>query len=257
MVAYTRNTPFVAWVELMREAVPEEGNYPFSIPAIAALKQRLRLHHGATIFVGENGSGKSTLIEGIAVAAGFNAEGGSQNFSFSTRASHSELHRRLRLARTARRPRTGFFLRAESVFNVATNIEELDREGGGPRVIDSYGGKSLHEQSHGESFMAIVKHRFGPEGLYILDEPESALSVRRQIELLGVLHEHVTKKGSQVLAATHSPVLMALPGALLYRLGPDGITEIRYEETDAFRLMRDFLADPGSNVPDPKGGRVV
>jgi predicted ATPase len=149
------------------------------------------------------------------------------------------------VARAERRPRTGFFLRAESFFNVATNIEDLDREPAlAPPVIDSYGGKSLHEQSHGESFMALVKHRFGPEGLYILDEPEAALSIRRQIELLRELHAHVTEKGSQIIVATHSPVLMALPGALIYRLGEDGITKVAYEETDAFRLAREFLLDP-------------
>lgn len=239
-----RGRGFVSFVQLIEERVQDWGKYPFSIRAVAGLREALRLHVGATFLVGENGSGKSTLIEGIAVAAGFNAEGGTKNFRFSTRASESVLHRCIRLARTERRPRTGFFLRAESFFNVATAIEDLDREPGGPKLIDSYGGKSLHEQSHGESFMALVKHRFGPEGLYILDEPEAALSIRRQIELLRELHAHVTEKGSQIIVATHSPVLMALPGALIYRLGEDGITELAYEETDAFRLAREFLLDP-------------
>src|SRR3712207_6225437 len=134
----------------------------------------LALHPSVTFFVGENGSGKSTLIEAIAVAAGFNAEGGSTNFSFATRRSESPLHRALRLVRRARRPRTGFFLRAESYFNVATHIEELDREPApAPRIIDSFGGRSLHEQSHGESFFTLLMHRFGAEGLYLLDEPEA------------------------------------------------------------------------------------
>lgn len=244
MIAVRRGNGFLSFVQIVEERVPDFRVYPFSLPAVATLRERLRLHPRATFFVGENGSGKSTLMEAIAVAAGFNAEGGTKNFRFSTRSSESELHRYLRLARTERRPRTGFFLRAESFFNVATAIEELDRDPGGPKLIDSYGGKSLHEQSHGESFMALVKHRFGPEGLYILDEPEAALSIRRQIELLRELHAHVTEKGSQIIVATHSPVLMALPGALIYRLGEDGITEVAYEETDAFRLARDFLLDP-------------
>jgi predicted ATPase len=234
---------FVAFVELVVERVASFASYPFSIPAIGSLQSRLRFSPGATLFVGESGSGKSTLIEAIAVAAGFNAEGGTSNFRFSTRSSESDLHRCVRLARTERRPRTGFFFRAESFFNVATAIEELDQEPGGRRVIDSYGGRSLHEQSHGESFMAVVKHRFGPEGLYILDEPEAALSVQRQIELLRELHLHVVKKGSQLVVATHSPVLMALPGALIYQLGDEGITRIEYEQTAAFRLTRDFIVD--------------
>src|SRR4051794_38248643 len=133
------SVPFLSWVQLLAQKVPSFGSYPFSIPAVAALKERLGLHAGATFFVGENGSGKSTLIEGIAVACGFNPEGGTTNFSFSTRRSESDLHRCLRVARTERRPRTGFFLRAESFFNVASNIEDLDREPApAPPIIDSY-----------------------------------------------------------------------------------------------------------------------
>lgn len=243
MTAMRHGGNFLAFVELVSDRVTSFEPYPFSIPAIASLRNRLRFSPGATLFVGENGSGKSTLIEAIAVAAGFNAEGGTSNFRFSTRSSESGLHRCIRLARTERRPRTGFFLRAESFFNVATAIEELDQEPGGRRVIDSYGGRSLHEQSHGESFMAVVEHRFGAGGLYILDEPEAALSVQRQIELLRELHLHVVEKGSQLVVATHSPVLMALPGALIYQLGDEGITRIEYEQTAAYRLTRDFLAD--------------
>jgi len=244
MTATRSERGFLSFVQIVVERVPDFQAFPFCLPAVATLRERLRLDPRVTFFVGENGSGKSTLVEAIAVAAGFNAEGGTRNFRFSTRPSESELHRCLRLAKTDRRPRTGFFLRAESFFNVATAIEELDREPGGPKLIDSYGGRPLHEQSHGESFMALVKHRFGPDGLYILDEPEAALSIRRQIELLRELHAHVTEKGSQIIVATHSPVLMALPGALIYRLDEVGITEVTYKETDAFRLARDFLLDP-------------
>lgn len=244
MTAARRGGGFLSSMQVVVERVADFRMYPFCIPAVAALKDRLRLHAGATFFVGENGSGKSTLMEAIALAAGFNAEGGTKNFRFSTRSSESELYRCLRLARTEQRPRNGFFLRAESFFNVATAIEELDREPGGPKVIDSYGGKSLHEQSHGESFMALVQHRFGPGGLYILDEPEASLSICRQMELLRELHAHVTDRGSQIIVATHSPVLMALPGALIYRLDDSGISEVSYEQTDAFRLLRDFILDP-------------
>jgi predicted ATPase len=237
---------FISSVQVVRARVRSLESYPFTIPAVRALlERRIPLDPRATFLVGENGSGKSTLVDALAVASGFNGEGGTVNFRFANRSSDSELHRSLRIARTERRPRTGFFFRAESFFNVATNIEALDREPAlAPPIIDSYGGRSLHEQSHGESFMALVKHRFGPEGLYILDEPEASLSIRMQIELLRELHAHVTEKGSQVIVATHSPVLMALPGALIYRLADDGIAEVAYEESDAFRLAREFLRDP-------------
>src|SRR6185437_11920677 len=176
-------TGFIRSVTLDLAAV-DTGRYPFSIPALRGLKT-LVLNERVTFLVGENGSGKSTLIEAIAVAAGFNAEGGTRNMTVSTRASHSDLHDHLRLVREAKSPRDGYFLRAESFFNVATHIEELDAEPAGARpIIESYGGVSLHEQSHGESFLALVLNRFGGRGLYILDEPEAALSVHGQLGLM-------------------------------------------------------------------------
>jgi predicted ATPase len=234
---------FVQHVEVVRNRVESFDNYPFNIPAIRALTGRLPLDPRATVIVGENGTGKSTLVEAIAVAAGFNAEGGSTHFAFSTRGSVSSLSRCLRIARTERRPRTGYFLRAESFFNVATNIEDLDRQPAPSRpIIDSYGGRSLHEQSHGESFWALVQHRFGPSGLYILDEPEAALSPSRQIQLLSRLTE-LLDEGSQVVMATHSPILCALEGALIYSLSAAGIARVTYEETHCFRVTRAFLDD--------------
>ena len=194
-----------------------------------------------TFLVGENGSGKSTLIEAIAIQAGFNPEGGTRNFRVSTRSSESDLHRCLRLARGPRRERTGYFLRAESFFNVATEIELLDREGGGPPLIDSYGGRSLHEQSHGESFLALIKNRFGPDGLYILDEPEAALSPSRQLTLLARIHELAHRGRSQFIIATHSPIVLAYPGATIYQLSDSGIAQVQYEETEHFFLTREFL----------------
>jgi predicted ATPase len=238
--------PFVSWVELAQERVPSFGEYPFSLPCVAALTQRLRLDPFVTFFVGENGSGKSTLVEGIAVALGFNAEGGTKNFNFATRSSESPLHRALRVARTHRRPRTGFFLRAESLFNVATNIEHMDAEPlpvPAPPVIDSYGGRSLHEQSHGESFMATIKNRFGASGLYLMDEPESALSPTRQLELLREVRK-LCRQGSQFIMATHSPLLMAYPGALIYGLSGRGIERIAYEDTEHYRVTCSFLKSP-------------
>jgi predicted ATPase len=233
---------FVRSVVLRRSDVPSFDAYPFSIPALAALDE-LPLAEGVTLLAGENGSGKSTLIEAIAVAAGFNPEGGTRNMSVSTRASHSPLHEHLRLVRGWRTPRDGFFLRAESFFNVATHIEQLDSEpGGGRRIADSYGGLSLHEQSHGESFLSLIAHRFGGDGLYILDEPEAALSLRGCLALMRRMHDLVAT-GSQFVVATHSPILLGYPDAMLYVLSDAGIERTAYEETEQYDLTRSFLAD--------------
>ena len=231
-------------VRLVRDSVPNFKVYPFSIPSIQSLDE-LELDGKVTFLIGENGSGKSTLLEAIAVLAGFNAEGGSKNFRFGTRRSESCLHQFMRPVRGHRRPRDGFFLRAESYFNVATEIERLDDEpSGGARIIDQYGGVSLHEQSHGESFLALAMHRLRGHGLYILDEPEAALSPKRQLSLLSVIHELVEERASQFVIATHSPILMAYPNARIYRLGPNGIERVAYEDTEHFRITRDFLNSP-------------
>jgi predicted ATPase len=235
---------FLLQVQLLRDKVDSFDRYPFSLPAVRSLGL-LKFHPKVTFFVGENGSGKSTLLEGIAVAFGFNAEGGSKNFRFGTRESHSSLHAHLRLARGVRRPRDGFFLRAESFFNVATEIENLDAAPSfGAPVIDSYGGRSLHEQSHGESFLALMMQRFGGRGLYILDEPEAALSPQRQLAVLARLHDLVLQ-GSQFIIATHSPILMAYPDACIYLCSNAGLSQVAYEETEHFQVTRSFLADPG------------
>lgn len=168
-------TLYLRHAELLRDLVPSFQTYPFHLPAVRTL-DRLTFQKPVTFLVGENGTGKSTLLEGIAAAWGFNPEGGTLNFSFNTRSSHSNLYEYFRIARGVRRPKDGFFLRAESYYNVASYIDELDEQPGGPPIKDSYGGKSLHEQSHGESFLATFVHRFGGRGLYILDEPEAALS---------------------------------------------------------------------------------
>ena len=202
----------------------------------------LEFDRPVTFLVGENGTGKSTLLEAVAVACGFNAEGGTRNFDFSTRATHSPLHEYLTVGRTAY-PRDGFFLRAESFYNVATNIDEMDETSFGPRLIDSYGGVSLHDQSHGESFLALVEHRFGGNGLYLLDEPEAALSPTRMMSLL-VLIRNLVKKHSQFIIATHSPILMAYPGACIYQLSQDGIDRVAYRDTEHYQLTRRFLEAP-------------
>jgi predicted ATPase len=191
-----------------------------------------------TLLCGDNGSGKSTLIEAIAVAAGFNPEGGTTSFNFATRATESSLGGHLTLVRTAgRRPRTGFFLRAESYYNVATEIERLG-------VTGSYGGVSPHQRSHGESFLDLVAHRFGPGGLYLLDEPEAALSVQGCLALLLRIADLVAD-GSQFVIATHSPVLLACPGATILEIGPGGgIEPVGFDQAEPVAMTRAFLADP-------------
>jgi predicted ATPase len=234
--------PFVRAFTLKREDVASFDEYPFSIPAIRELDS-LELGTGVTLLAGENGSGKSTLVEAIAVALGFNPEGGSRNMTHSTRASHSTLHEHLRAIRGARSPRTGYFLRAESFFNVATHIEDLDKQPlAGRKIIESYGGVSLHEQSHGESFLSLILNRFGGNGLYILDEPEAALSLRGNLALMRRMHDLISE-GSQFIVATHSPILLGYPDARIYVLSGDGITLTRYEDTEQYELTRSFLDD--------------
>lgn len=224
------------------EEIASFDRYPFSLPAVRHLNT-LPLHPKVTFLVGENGSGKSTLLEAIAVAFGFNPEGGTKNFGFNTRASHSELHQYLRLVKGVKQPLDGFFLRAESFFNLATEIERLDQGALGPPVINSYGGKSLHEQSHGESFWSLVMHRFGGNGFYILDEPEAALSPQRQLALLSRI-DQLANENSQFIIATHSPILMAYPDADVFHCSDAGLKRVHYEDTEHFQIMHDFVTNP-------------
>lgn len=230
---------FLVEVRLDRERVPSFESYPFSLNAVRNL-DTLSLHRSVTFIIGENGSGKSTLLEAMAVAWGFNAEGGSKNFRFDTRASHSVLHDFMLLSRGYKKPQNGYFLRAESLYNVATEIDELDKHPGRRRIIDSYGGVSLHSQSHGESFLALLMHRFTGSGFYILDEPEAALSPSRQMSALVRLHQLVQAR-AQFVISTHSPILIAYPNAWIYNLAEDGITLVTYEETAHYQVTRDFL----------------
>lgn len=196
---------------------------------------RLNFSSNVTFLVGENGSGKSTLLEAIAVAYGFNAEGGTRNFNFETKKSHSELHEHLTLIKKGL-ARDGFFLRAESMYNAASYIDDTGSSG-------FYGGVSLHDQSHGESFISIVQNRFGGKGLYILDEPEAALSPMRQMTLMAEMKE-LLKKDSQFIIATHSPVLMAFPGAEILQLSENGIERVGYEDTEHYQITKMFLDNP-------------
>ncbi len=225
-------------------AAPSRG-YPFELPVVRWLREHggLALYPGVTFLVGENGSGKSTLVEAVAVALGLNPEGGSRSFRFATRASESDLGSHVRVARRPGRERTSFFLRAESYYNVASEVERLDREPGGPPLLPAYGG-SGHERSHGESFLALLRHRFFPRGLYLLDEPEAALSVTGALAVLARMVD-LTAQGSQFVVATHSPILLALSGATVLQIGDDGaVRRVGYDEALPVVLTRSFLADP-------------
>ena len=246
----SRSTPprteagFVRHIRLDPDA--PTGEYPFTLPAVAWLARAggLSLAPGVTFLVGENGSGKSTLVEAVAVAAGFNPEGGSRNFRFATRVSESSLADHLVLTWGESKPRTGFFLRAESYYNVATEIERLDRDPGSPPLLPAYGGVSPHDRSHGESFLDLVVHRFQPNGLYLLDEPEAALSVRGCLALLTRLAD-LAEHNCQLLVATHSPILLALPGATILEIADDGdVDAVDFDQALPVRLTRDFLAAP-------------
>lgn len=243
------STQYISRISLQREKVESFDRYPFSLPAVRSFDS-LVPHPKVTFLIGENGSGKSTLMEAIAVSMGFNPEGGTKNFNFGTRTSHSNLADYLRIAKGVRRPKDGFFLRAESFFNVATEIEKLDDEPAlSPPIIDSYGGRSLHEQSHGESFMALLMNRFGGKGLYLLDEPEAALSPQRQLAALARIHDLVTDD-SQFFIATHSPILMAYPDAFIYQFDANGMSKVAYEETEHYQVMRSFLMNPERMLRD-------
>ena len=243
---------YIRWMELL-EPVPGD-NYLARLPVVKHLaEKKIEFHKPVTFFVGENGSGKSTLIEALAVSQGFNPEGGTKNFRFSTENSHSELYRYLRVARGVVRPEDGFFLRAESFYNVASNIDQMDREPGcGNPVIMSYGGVSLHRQSHGESFLALVENRFGGHGLYILDEPEAALSPGGIIRLMQHIDELV-QQDSQFIIATHSPMLLCFPGAEVYQITNQGIDSVRFQDTAHYRTTVRFLQNPESAAAEILG----
>jgi predicted ATPase len=218
----------------------ERDGFPFDVPAVEQV-ERLRLTKPVTLLAGDNGSGKSTLIEALAQAIGFAEEGGElERLGERPAVPRVVLGGALEPVLSATKPRTGYFLRAESFFNVA---RFADSGGTFSPDLSLYGDKPLHEQSHGESFLALAANRFGGEGLYILDEPEAALSVSGALALVSIVAA-ASADGAQFVIATHSPILLACPGALIYELSTDGIEECSYDALDTVRLMRGFLEAP-------------
>lgn len=223
--------------------------YPLSLNIIKNLKT-IEFPTQVTFLVGENGTGKSTILEAIAHKAGFGAEGGSRNISFKTGeekhyAGAQNLADYFTLS-WRQKPKNGYFFRAESFFNIANYLDVLARECGGPeRAYAPYGGKSLHEQSHGESFLAFFKNRLGTGGFFIFDEPEAALSPQRQLSLMAIIHE-MCKNGynAQFIIATHSPILLAYPNATIYSCDSDMLTSIEYTDTHHYQITKSFLNNP-------------
>ena len=219
---------------------PKISEYPFNIPSIMHTK-KLEINTPVTFFVGENGSGKSTLIEALAISMGFNPEGGSRNMTFSTQDTHSHLSKHLTIAKSGY-AKDGFFLRAESFYNVASYIQQIDNDMATSDLQNVYGG-SLHECSHGESFLKLLSNRLFGQGLYILDEPEAALSTQKIFEMLCIM-KNLVDNDSQFIIATHSPILLSFPNSTIFEFSDSGIEQIEYKNTKQYTLTKNFLDDP-------------
>ncbi len=224
--------PYLREVTFQRNHAPDLDGYPFDIPAIQNLNE-LGFHPDVTFFVGENGAGKSTLIEAIAMIMGFGPEGGTRNVQLATAETVSVLHRYLKAAKSFKKPKDNYFLRAESFFNVATYMDRIG-------YLEGYGGKSLHGRSHGEAFMATLTQKLRGKGFYLFDEPEAALSPTRQMAALSAIH-NLVKDDSQFIIATHSPILLAYPRAKILLLDENGIGEVNYEDTEHYSITKQFL----------------
>jgi len=209
----------------------DRDRHPYNVPSVRDLES-ISFHPDVTFFIGENGAGKSTLLESIALALGFGMEGGTRNVRLNSAGEAAPLHESLRLSKSFRKPRDEYFFRAESFHNVATYMEEVN-------YLQGYGG-SLHVRSHGEAFMAVLLNKFKGKGLYLLDEPEAALSPNRQLAALSAIHQLV-RDDSQFIIATHSPILLSYPNAKILLFDGTGITEVAYEDTEHFAITRDFL----------------
>ena len=232
------------YIQAIKTSYCADNSYIANLAVVKYLNKTgyLELGQSVTFFVGENGTGKSTLIEAIALSAGYNAEGGSKNFNFSSRNTTSNLHNYITVVKQSYE-KDGFFLRAESFYNVASQVDNLGIN------LSAYGGKSLHEQSHGESFMSLVQNRFHGNGLYIMDEPEAALSPLRQLTLLSEINRLV-ELDSQFIIATHSPFLLAMRGAKIYDLDADPPRPRCWTELENVRVYQQFFADHAGDFSD-------
>lgn len=231
-------------ISLEWERADNRDVYPFNIPAISNIDS-LNVDHNVVFIVGENGTGKSTLLEAVAYKCGFGIGGGGRNNDIGLSEESSLLASIMRLSWMPK-INSGFFLRAETFFDFARHLDEMAKDpfSGGRKVYDAYGGKSLNQQSHGEAFLSLFMNRFGGRSLFILDEPEAALSPQRQFAFLRLIYELEQSGNAQFIIASHSPILMAYPGAVIYLCEDDGFKHVNYEETDHYRLTKAFLDNP-------------
>ena len=230
--------PFLKCIQIHPE-MTQAGAYPFTLPIFSG-DSEIQLENNITFFVGENGSGKSTLLEAVAACCGFNVSGGNRNHVYAGDQEQPPLAKAMRLSWMPKIT-SGFFMRAESFFNFASYLDDMAVDD--PSILNAYGGKSLHQQSHGESFLSLFTNHFS-KGIYILDEPEAALSPSRQLSFLAILHELDLAGKVQFIIASHSPILISYPGATIYTLDGNTIQTIPYEETQQYRLTKDFLDHP-------------
>ncbi|MEG7357703.1 AAA family ATPase [Bacillus inaquosorum] len=228
---------FLKKVTLLRDKISDFDRFPFSIPAISQLNEVLFTSQ-VTFFVGENGSGKSTLLEAIADKCEFNTAGGSRNNLYELQESDSLLGDHIRLSWLPK-VTNGFFLRAESFYHLSLHLDEMEKDA--PQPYRSYGGRPLHKQSHGESFMSLFRHRFKEKSIYLLDEPEAALSPARQLAFLRVVYDLVKGGNVQMIIATHSPILLGYPNANILSFDGGRIHHTEYENTEHVQLTRYFL----------------
>lgn len=237
-------SPRLKQITLLREKIEDWNKYPFNVPVIKNLKS-ISITSRVCFLIGENGTGKSTLLEGIASNFGFGKEGGSKNITFSTsKHDKNNLADFLRLSWT-NKILGGYFFRAESFFNIASYIDEIQEIDG--KAYSAYGDESLHEKSHGQSFLSLFNNRFSKDGFYLLDEPEAALSPKGQLSLLVIIHNVLEEfPKSQFIIATHSPILLAYPSAQIFSFNEDQILETKYEATETYQITTDFLNNPSN-----------
>lgn len=241
----TNQKPILTQIRLKIPQDKNLGQHPFALEIIKNLSE-INFTSQVTFLIGENGSGKSTILEGIAYQAGFGSEGGSKNIQFKTSDERTytaaeQLGECLTLS-WRYKPQNGYFFRAESFFNLANYLDEIAKDDG--MAYHSYGGKSLHVQSHGESFWSFFSNRLGATGFFIFDEPEGALSPQRQLALLVQMHEVCKNPNSQFIIATHSPILLAYPNATIYNCDTGTLTKIAYQETQHYKITKQFLDNP-------------